>query len=297
MNSWKRTGVDYWRLSSELIFYYHKIEKGLSLPGEKRFFGSPAAVKVVSLINEWKISGLSQDDPIFLGAIESLRKYLERFPENTTEEQSALFASISELTENHLPCHELSTPYQPSTNEMEKPDIVLSALAKQRRSVRNFKDKKVDIAIVREALLIAQQAPSACNRQATRVHLYEQSPLMQELLKLQNGNRGFGHKIPLLAIITSESSTFFDFTERNEPYLDGGLFLGFFLLGLQSLGLSSCCLNWCTTPWHDSEVRKLTKIAPSEKILTFLAIGYESADSVVPRSSRRKLDSIVSTNI
>jgi nitroreductase len=295
MNNWKRSGSNYWELSSELIFYYHKIEKGLSLPGEKRFFGIAVAEKVTKLLEEWKQSSLSQSDPIYLGAMASLKSYLSRFPTDITDDrQQVLFNKIKNIVNQDSDSFSTPCSYSPSKNsDLHTPFIELT---ERRRSVRNFKSKKIDIELVQKAALLAQQAPSACNRQPSRIHLFEFSEQQQELLSYQNGNRGFGDKIPLLAIITSESKAFFDLTERNEPYLDGGLFLSYFLLGLESLGLSSCCLNWSTTPWHDQQVRKIANISDSEKILTFLAIGYAEESIVVPRSAKRALDNILTLN-
>lgn len=295
MNNWKRSDSNYWELSSELIFYYHKIEKGLSLPGEKRFFGIGVAEKVTKLLEEWKQSSLSQSDPIYLGAIASLKSYLSRFPADITDaRQLRLFNKIKKIVNKSN--DSFSTPC--TYNSTKKIDLYTPfiELTKKRRSVRNFKNQQVDIELVQRAALLAQQAPSACNRQPTRIHLFEFSEQQQKLLSYQNGNRGFGDKVPLLAIITSESKSFFDLTERNEPYLDGGLFLSYFLLGLESLQLSSCCLNWSTTPWHDQQVREIADISDSEKILTFLAIGYAEESTVVPRSAKRALDKIMTLN-
>jgi nitroreductase len=113
------------------------------------------------------------------------------------------------------------------------------------------------------------------------------------MLKLQNGNRGFGHTIPMLAVVCCDMGAFFDSTERNEPPLDGGLFLMSFLLALQSLGLATCCLNWCVDPRVDQQGHQVGNIPQNEKILTFLAIGYAADDTVVPLSARRPLSDLI----
>ncbi|TVZ41282.1 nitroreductase [Alteromonadaceae bacterium 2753L.S.0a.02] len=292
MNNWQRSSPDYWSLSSELIFYYHKLEKGLSMPGESRFFGAAPARQTCKLLDEWVSSGFSQNDSVFLGAVESLRGYFKRMPEPVPEELRGLNVAIKGYLENIEPCDELSTPI-PKLFTQENQLTFIEELATRRRSVRNFIKKPVELEFIERAVSVAQKAPSACNRQPCKLHLYSNGELQQKLLKYQNGNRGFGQDIPLLGILTSDSRSFFDHTEKNEPYLDAGLFLMGFIYALEAQGISSCCLNWCVSPWEDQQVRKLTTIAPSEKIITYLAIGYAADDCVVPRSPRRSVESIL----
>ena len=45
------------------------------------------------------------------------------------------------------------------------------AFAQSRHSVRWFSDATVDLGVIKQAISIAQTAPSACNRQATRVKI------------------------------------------------------------------------------------------------------------------------------
>lgn len=73
--------------------------------------------------------------------------------------------------------------------------------ARGRHSVRQFTQEKIEDETIREAVQIAQAAPSVCNRQATVVHAFR--PPFDHLLALQNGNRGF-RNIGRLLLITSD---------------------------------------------------------------------------------------------
>lgn len=292
---WQRPGGDYWKLSSELIFWFHKLEKGLCLPpGARMWFGRDAAENTLRLIGEWNHYSLPVGAPVYQAALGTLAAYRERLLhiEDDNASRLQLIAKISKT----LSANELSPLYMtplPISSSPVTGNQILRELCLSRRSTRNFTPEKVDIRLVEQAVSIAQLSPSACNRQPWKLHLYDQREDIEKMLSLQNGNSGFGHTIPLLGVMCCDLGTFFDSSERIEPILDGGLFLMSLLLALQSLGLSTCCLNWCVAPELDRRGHEVGNIPMQEKILTFLAIGHGAADAVVPLSGRRPLSDVI----
>lgn len=292
---WDRSGVDYWKLSSELIFYYHKLEKGLCLPPEnRRWFGLQPAEKTLALLNEWDKFNLPRHAPVYQAACAVLSAYCE-FAKNTSQNNSDAKLIVTKL-ENYLQPRSFDsqfiTPILPD-NVPDSSFEILHQLSLSRRSTRNFSNKPVEQALVDKAAQVAQLSPSACNRQPWKLHIYDRREDIDQMLALQNGNRGFGHKVPVLGVMCCDLGTFFDSTERNEPHLDGGLFLMTFILALQSQGVASCCLNWCVNPDKDILAHKTGNIPSNERILTFLAIGYAEEDTFVPLSARRPLSDVL----
>lgn len=294
--NWKR-GRDragYERASAELFFWYHKLEKGMCLPEPRRFFGADAARETSWRLEAWEARGFPQSDPVYAGAIETLAGYraiVAALPEDNPQ-RTALLALIDARIEGRTRADHLSTPVTHAT----PPGLdiaALEALALTRRSMRNFDGAPVPIEAVERAARVAQLAPSACNRQSTRLHIFTDPERVQALLKLQNGNSGFNHTIPMLVLVTGDAACFKDASERSQLYVDAGLFLMGFLYGLQSQGLSSCCLNWCVTPERDREAMALAGIPENEWIVTFLAIGKASPGALVPRSPRRATEGVV----
>ncbi|MCA1338155.1 nitroreductase family protein [Pseudooceanicola marinus] len=290
--NWHREGADYWKLSSELIFQHHKLEKGLCLPPEARaWFGRTAALETFRLMEEWKTHGFDRSAPVYqsaLGILAAYRARLEGIADDNPE-RLELIARITAYLEDTAPEPAYATPL-PARPAPEGVLPMLQELALARRSTRNFTDRKVDPAMVAEAARIGALAPSACNRQPWKVHLYDDPARIRAMLELQNGNSGFGHTVPLLAVICADQGSFFDSSERFEPVLDGGLFLMSFLYGLQAQGLASCCLNWAVPPERDAEGHARGDIPPEHKILTFLAVGHPAPGAVVPLSGRRPLE-------
>ena len=297
---WRHAGTaNYSKRSSELIFWYHKLEKGLCLPPEnRRFFGRYPAQQTLSLLTKWTADGLSSDASVYkaaIGVLEGYRDFVENIDNKTAEVQQTLTELNAFLAGQTKTDAIYKTPINFKALAEDSYDI-LYALALSRRSTRNFQSRPVDMAIIEKAAALAQLSPSACNRQPWRLHLYQDKNAIAQMLKLQNGNRGFGHTIPMLAVVCCDMGAFFDATERNEPALDGGLFLMSFLLALQSMGLATCCLNWCVDPRQDQLGHQVGGIPDNEKILTFLAIGYAAQDTVVPLSARRPLSDLIQTH-
>ncbi len=291
---WDARISSYEKLSAELIFQFHKLEKGMCIPGKPRFFGLDPAVATCLLVERWKAAKLPQTDPVFIGAIETLRAYRRRWAHTPPPAADAVrIAALLTQALDGLPDHPsfiTPLPYQPSPLHLTE---VFDQLCKDRRSVRAYDAAVPPMALIEGAIAAAQLSPSACNRQPCHVHLYRDREKIDRMLALQNGNSGFGHLLSTLLVITADGNAFFDASERNEPYVDGGLFSMTLILALQARGLASCCLNWCVTPDKDIEAHKRGDIPSHHKIIMFMAVGYPLEGALAPLSARREIASIV----
>jgi len=292
--NWKTKDRDYKKISSELIYQYHKIEKGLCLPPPRRFFGLIAINETLRLLAEWRSAGLPSTHPIYRAALDVLAAYRVRLDTTPPPPDVAneLIPRLNKVLQDFDPEHAIQTPYIASTPPSDA-SAILHEIALARRSIRSFSDAPVDFVKVEKSVEIAMLSPSACNRQPWRIHFYDDKDQIGEMLRLQNGNSGFGHTVPLLAVIAGDTTSFFGVEERIQPVLDAGLFLSTFLLALEANGLSSCCLNWCASIENDRKAHTLGNIPDNHQIMTFLAIGIRSADSLVARSHRRPIQDCV----
>lgn len=284
------------QLSSELLFQFHKIEKGLVMPGPKRFFGQDPARAVINLLNTWDLKALPVDDPVYLGALETLHAYMNRLQSESLDKDDRVLSHVQSFLIKHpTRTRLLATPHLLASIN---PDIVSNVhqfdeLVSVRKSVRSFTSAKVPREIIKHAVSLAQLSPSACNRQPCRIYLITEDIKKNALLALQNGNKGFGHLIPALAVITSDSSAFFDASERHEPYVDGGLFSMTLMYALSAQGLATCCLNWCVSPSNDIALRNILPLVDSEVVIMLMAIGYPEPDVLVPRSARKSTENVL----
>lgn len=282
------------KLESELFFQYHKIEKGLCMPGPKRFFGVEPARKILVLVRKWELLEADLTAPVYRGAIEAMHAYREAIGKTVIPAavQSTLIPMLDKfLSERTERVSALSTPYQ-RMSEIGIDFESFGRLMQCRRSVRSYSTKSVPIDDITACIEVAQFCPSACNRQPWKVHIYQHKEKIDELLKLQSGNNGFGHQLNTLLIIAADMNAFFDGSERHEPYIDGGLFTMSLILALQAKGISSCCLNWCVKPQTDAKAHEVGDIPESHRIIMYLAIGIALDDVVVPRSARKGANSV-----
>jgi len=276
-------------IEAELIFQYHKIEKGLCMPPPRRFFGVEPAKKTVALLAEWVHAGGRTDTPAYVGALEAMRSYAAALAVQPPPPDVA--AWMLPMLDRLLAARPRSvvgydTPMRPVQCDAGTAEV-FGTLMNARRSVRHYTDQAVPPAVIEQCISVAQLSPSACNRQPWFVHVYTRPEQIKAMLRLQNGNAGFGHQLKTLLVVTADRRSFFDATERNEPYVDGGLFAMSLILALQSHGVASCCLNWCVDTDKDRAAHATGDIADHEAIVMYLAVGYADESAVVPRSARK----------
>ena len=287
----EQSNNNYWSLSSELLFQYHKIEKGLIIEGPKRIFGIDAVNKVIDLLARWRELDFDERDPVFVGAVETLNAYSRNISINrltlTPGMEIVLEKAMSEYEVRNA---DFETPI--SLGAAAKDTIKSEAfdqLVRSRHSVRSYSEIIVEKNILNRAVSAAQTSPSVCNRQSCETIVLDERLKIANMLALQNGNRGFGQKVPTLAIITADETSFVNASERHQQYVDGGLYSMNFLLSLESQGVATCCLNWCVTPSIDKAAHELLKLAGSKRIIMLVAFGYAARTYEVPRSARRSL--------
>lgn len=293
----KKTSRSFDVLKSDLLFQFHKLEKGLIMPGERRVFGESVVVNILEIVQFWNKKGYSPSDDVYVAAIKTLESYLTKIDEDGFEHQCSVFQKVKRfLNEEKLLKHEeyskFDTPRLLVNNYTNGLDG-FKTLVSFRRSVREFSSKEVDKKLIANAVKIAQQSPSVCNRQSSKIYIFDDTSMIKKLLSFQNGNTGFENYIYNLAIITSDQTSFFNATERNQPFVDGGLFTMSYLYALSAQGLASCCLNWCVSPNTDKKVHELAKIANSERIVMYVAFGWPADNVSVPKSARKSLDDVL----
>lgn len=143
-----------------------------------------------------------------------------------------------------------------------------------RRSVRDFSPSKVERDTVMRALDMAANTPRVCNRQSWFTYHIDDRALIDKALTFQTGNKGFGHEVPYLMIVTTDLRAFDNANERNQHFIDGGMYSMAIVLALHSLGLQTCCLNWSKLVRDDRAIRKHLPIKPEHTIMMMLAVGY-----------------------
>ena len=126
--------------------------------------------------------------------------------------------------------------------------------------------------MIKKAISIAQSTPSVCNRQTWRTHVFLDKEQIKEILKYQNGNRGFGEDAAAILIVTASLPYFIGVGERNQAFIDGGMYAMTLVYALHSLGLGTCCLNlWVSQVWILG-CNEVAKIPCDEVLIMMIAV-------------------------
>lgn len=280
-------GNDTEHLESDIIRLYHVVEKGLSMPEFRPRAGSDTVRQLHFSLSRWK----GPDGPQIQSARAVLAAYHKKHEELGIEIEDVLAADAIPA------CGPEATggvkPYQPQSGEDRETFL---RVMKGRVSVRNFDSGRAPSPETLErAVAAAMSSPSVCNRQTWKAHCYKGSKA-QELLALQNGNRGFGHTIPTIFVVTSDLRLFTGTTERYQAWIDGGMFAMSLLLGLHAEGLGAVALNWSVLNKRDRELRKAACIPEYERIIMLIGCGYPADAACVPISTRRAIGDVFITH-
>lgn len=269
------------------------------MPPPHRLFGLAVIPVVIDILKKWEDSGCGTVSPVYRGAISSLEAYRNRMREIGVDSSSKNWSDLeSFLAERALltDCQkgDADTPLLVTADEIGNAACLpqLENLYRVRRSFRNYSDRQVELSTIEEAIRLAQLSPSVCNRQASKVYVVSDKQTMLEALSYQNGNKGFGHMASKLLVVTSDLKSFVDATERNQPFVDGGLFSMSLVYALQAQGVVSCCLNWCVPAPTDKRFHDYSGIPDCERIIMFIVIGYPPERAFVPKSHRRNLSDV-----
>lgn len=252
-------------LESRLTMAYHRIEKGASYPNPKRPYGLSTLAEIEELLRISETTGSG------LGPAENARSAicaLERY--NATGEISEAVTPVSDWD---------GRAYSPAA---------ISQFVRSRHSVRSFqREVPPDLALIRRIVAEASTTPSVCNRRSYRAHYFADSAQLKAVLSLQNGNSGFGHTIPGVFIVTVRRSAFSGAGERNQRWIDGGLFAMTLVWLCHAHGLGTCFLNWSQTNRRTDQLRELAGIPRSEDVITIIAVGHPEPGHRVARSPLR----------
>ncbi len=283
------------KLESLLIKDYHRLEKGMALPNPRSDFGKLVIRRIMERLPKYACGfGWDAHCSTVVNVVRSYIEFRAARGEPTTEIEEWLGAmeGLSSTSGQHTDGGILMVD---SSALARATSIDFDGFAKARHSVRCFTGRKLDDQVIRDAVETARYSPSVCNRQSWKVHSYATPEEIEQLLEYQNGNRGFGQLISHLLVVSSDLRTFEGVGERNQCYVDGGLFCMLLALALHAQGVGTCFLNWSVTGRTDRKFKRAASIEGNETIVTLMAVGEFPTRFPVAQSPRRPTEEILVT--
>lgn len=273
-----------------LLVTSHVLEKGLTMPKMRLGFGYDRVRDIIKRLNVI-IKKCDANYVEVQAALMDLKQYLDvhrvanfELPDDIRKGIENLVNKITIDDEN---CFAISKEdyFKPTSNFFE--------FANSRHSVRWFADTPVDEDKLLLAIKLAQTAPSACNRQATRVKIIS-SPEAKELCcLLQKGNRGFGDKADKWLLITTDLHDWSQSTALSMGYIDAGIFTMNLLYSLHHYGFVACTLNAHLDIDKYKQLYDELNLPESELPVVFIVVGNPTDSFMIPKSRRLHLEDII----
>lgn len=281
----------YEQLTSRIMYNVHAIEKGLSRSHNFRAgFGKNALKTLNDTLVVYTQKGYSTDSfpyiegrSIFLRYIELHKKmsadvsFLNNIVDSSFLEENKMYGGtgVKEIFREDKLNNNKKNFYE---------------LAQGRSSVRDFSGGAVDREKILSVIQNATKTPSVCNRQGWFVYLVEDKQKIEKLLELQRGFKGYPKLPDKVLTITVSNSTFLSPVERNEAFVDGGLFAMSVIYGLEYEGIAAVTLNAMMNFKDEKGIRELLDVGESEQIILFIAVGQFKDKVIVPISDRKRAE-------
>lgn len=269
----------------------HRLEKGLIMQPRRTIFAEAYIDETVKCFTKCLLSSELCSEEL-KWAQDVLVKYF-----NVTESSLVLDQArqrFNALTLKSFGRVDESLPYQHQQRVKSKvTQEELHNLFKQRRSVRWYEQKPVELSLLSQAIEMAAQAPSACNRQPFQFYTITDMDKASDVASIAMGTTGFSDNIPALIAVIGDLSAYPAERDRHVIYIDGGLASMQLMLAFETLGLSSCPINWPDIEICEKKIAKKLNLATHLRPIMLLSVGYGDANGQIPFSQKKGTPTLI----
>ncbi len=269
-NASMNTDADRQKMEYTILRLNHTIEKGMSMRNPRKGFGQQKVVTVMERLQRYQELYGQQNAQFFVYPLSTIRSYID-YTEQSGVEIPHIKAQFEQLcaatghvgVKGHAGIAEVS-----GRDIQEKAEGNFADLLYSRHSIRYFADRKVEHALIDEALRLAQRTPSACNRQGWMTHVYEGDESVR-LVRWQGGANGFEEEMRCTILVTANLKAFLSH-ETHQAYVDGGLYAMNLINALHHLGLATMPLS---CGFQSDKLRQLAAFGIPENEVPIVIIG------------------------
>ena len=280
------------KLESRIILHYHAIEKGFLHSNFRYRFAEPRIKNMVQLLSLDDVQKKSNSSQI-AAAYLCMCKYYEKHTSNGVDISDYFGAKDYELFKGY-------TMLDQDIIEQQVDELYFDHVARDfkefsvsRASVRNFTEEKVSVETITKVIELARHAPSVCNRQPTKVYFVQEKEKVDQVLKIQGGLTGYTQHIKQLLVVVSDRNYFYSVGERNQLYVDGGIFVMNLLYSLHYYKVGACPAHWGHDVQKDKEIMDVISLPESEKVICIITIGIPDKNFKTTLSLRRDVQEIL----
>lgn len=282
----------------------HRIEKGLIMPNRRAVFALDFIAETVAEF-EAVVDGFLAGAPNapLSGEVQWALDVLGQYFEVTDQNQpkiSALrprFKAIAArlIDSTRAAPRRDEAAFAPFARDLSVNPVSIDALqllATRRRSVRSYSTDPVPRAVIDAAIEVANQSPSACNRQAFSFYVFDDPEMARKVAGVPAGTRSFVKGIPNVAVLVGHLRAYPRERDRHAIYVDASLATMGFIYGLESQGVASCAINWADEEPAESQITKLLSLDADDRVIVMVSFGWPTDGALVPYSAKRDLDDI-----
>lgn len=275
----KKYKVDNYRKS--ILLLGHSLEKGLTFSEKKANWGEQKAMDLVRFAKQY--FAICEDDELRNWTISVLANYQQ---DPFSSKSEALLLGISSLDEGASPVRMKTGVKEIRQPQFEDKDAIEHFFA-SRSSVRRFSTQEVTDSELSSSLKFTELSPSACNRQSCSVYAFRDREKITAILNNQLGDQGWCENAKMLLVVVSNQSSFSGVYERNQSYVDGGMYAMNLSYGLHLNGIASCFKMYISSPSIDKQFASLAGLKSNEKPIVLILCGhYPEEVSLAPVSHR-----------
>ena len=279
------------QLIAKLVFSSHSLEKSLSNDNFEVGHGMMVVRMLVERLQIYNSKGFDTSHLGYINTISVLRAFYDKH--KGTKYQKQLEDDLADILPEVKKCQSKIggadvIPISQKENNYTKN---FRQLSEDRFAIRKYADKPVSKNDVKEAIEIALKTPSACNRQPVRVYEIYDKQIIARVLEVQGGIDAY-ETPPVLLLLTADDNNYVGINERNQGFIDGGLFAMSILYALEHEGLAACPLHAMFEEYRDKTIRGMLGIPGNEKLITFISVGHFTEENHVCKSFRYPVEYI-----
>lgn len=292
-NADSHTDKDIEKMQYTLLRENHTIEKGMSMRNPRIGFGQKKVELLLGRLNDYADKYLLDDMEFLRYPLSTIKNYID-FTKRNGVNISKIELEYEKL-KSRTNIHDLTI--QAGVYNETKENITGEAckdfrsLLYSRHSIRYFNKEEPSASVIEQALVLAQQTPSACNRQGWKTHIFT-GKKCHDLLVWQGGCKGFEEEIPYAILVTANLKAFLSY-EIHQAYVDGGLYAMNLINALHFMGLGTIPLSMAFSCKKLSQLTDFN-IPQSEIPIVIVACGLMEEKFRVAVSKRKEIQT---TNI
>ena len=269
-----------------LLLLAHSLEKGLGIPSPRKKFGLGKATALLNELEAYVVNGGNIYRYAFSESVGILDAYF-KYTDNDISEYTGRINALKKLRVEKYEAgikkiNNIQELYRQVNIEQVKKFICT------RHSIRSYEQEIINEDLLNKILELASYAPSACNRQPVKVYWASEINIINKISELIPGNTGFENEIPNWAIITTDRNMF-GAGETLQWYINGGIYLAYFVEALHAYHIGSCIFQIPATHKNTTELRRIMKIPKQEAIIAAVGFGYPKNENKVLVASRRPI--------